>query len=433
MHDGRGVTLIDTIVGISLMLVVFVGIAAVFQLSVDVVTNNKARSGAIALADQRMEYVRSLSYASVGTVGGVPSGSLAQSESLSLNGVSYTRRTIVLYEDDPKDGSGSSDTNHIIEDYKAVKVDVAWTSRTGTRHVDVVTRVSPPTSSGESNPCTSSCGNLSISVANASNQPLAGASVTISNSTTNPTINFSTFTNASGTVTLLATPAASGYGVVASEAGYSTDQTYSGTNSTKPLLTVSNNLTTSSTFQIDTLSSMTLLTLQYGSLAPITSVPFTMHGAKTTNSNPLTYKYNATLGGTGSATTTLSSMEWDTYSLSVATTTGYDLAYTCQPQPVALSPNSATTTYLYLAPHTTNSLSVEVTAASNGALISGASVHLFKTGYDTTQATDSCGQTFFSGLSSGTYTLSVSAAGHTTYTNNAFSVSGSTQAQASLN
>ena len=63
----RGVTLIDTIVGIALMLVVFMGIAATFRLSIDVVTNNKARSGAIALADQRMEYIRSLSYASIGT------------------------------------------------------------------------------------------------------------------------------------------------------------------------------------------------------------------------------------------------------------------------------------------------------------------------------------------------------------------------------
>ena len=34
----RGVTLIDTIVGSALMLVVFVGIAGVFQLSIDVVT-----------------------------------------------------------------------------------------------------------------------------------------------------------------------------------------------------------------------------------------------------------------------------------------------------------------------------------------------------------------------------------------------------------
>src|SRR3989344_5795420 len=61
----RGVTFIDTVVGTALMLVVFLGIAGVFQLSIDVVTNNKARAGAIALANERMEYIRSLAYASI--------------------------------------------------------------------------------------------------------------------------------------------------------------------------------------------------------------------------------------------------------------------------------------------------------------------------------------------------------------------------------
>ena len=49
--------MLDTIVGSALMLVVFVGVAAAFQLSVGVVTNNKARAGAIALANERMEYI----------------------------------------------------------------------------------------------------------------------------------------------------------------------------------------------------------------------------------------------------------------------------------------------------------------------------------------------------------------------------------------
>ena len=434
MRSARGVTLIDTVVGVALLLLVFVGISAVFRLSIDVVTNNKARAGAIALADQRMEYIRSLTYPSVGTQGGIPTGLIAPSESISLNGVSYTRRTVVTYADDPKDGIDASDSNGVTEDYKAVKVDVAWTSRLGgTRHVDLVARVSPPTSAGETNPCASSCGTLSINVVNASNKALAGASVTITNSTSNPAVNFNTFTNANGTVTLLAAPASAGYGVVVTNTGYSTDQTGTGANASRLPLTVSNNLTTSATFQIDGLSSMAVVTYQYGTLLPITSVPFSIHGAKTTSSNPVTYKYSATLGGTGSPATTISNLEWDTYTFAVAAATGYDLAYSCGPQPIALSPNTATTTYLYLATHTSNSLAVKVSASADSGLIGGASVRLFKSGYDTTQITDSCGQTFFSGLSSGTYTLSVSASGHTTFTNANLSVASSTQSQVSLN
>lgn len=429
----RGVTLIDTIVGVALMLVVFMGIAATFRLSIDVVTNNKARSGAIALADQRMEYIRSLAYTAVGTVGGIPNGIIPQSETTTLNGVTYTRRTIIVYADDPKDGTGVSDTNSVTADYKAVKVDVAWTSRYGgTRHVNLATRISPATGL-ETNPCASSCGTLVINVANSASASLAGASVSITNSTVSPTVNFSTFSNASGTVTLLAAPAGSGYSVVVTNPGYSTDQTNSGSNPTKSPLTVSSNQTTSSTFQIDALSSMTILTLAYGTNAPITNASFSMHGAKTTNTSPVTYKYSATLGGGGSATTTVSNLEWDTYSTGVSSATGYDLAYSCSPQPVSLAAGVVATTTLYLAPHTTNSLAVEALTSSGGTLISGASVRLYKSGYDTTQATDSCGQTFFAGLSAGTYSITVTSAGHTTYNASNLSVASSTQYVALIN
>lgn len=140
----RGVTLIDTVVGTALMLVVFVGIAGAFQLSIDVVTSNKSRAGAIALADERMEYIRSLAYASVGTSGGNPSGAIAQSETVVMNGISYTRRTVIVYVDDPKDGLAGADSNGITRDYKAIKVDVSWRSRIGVRHIILVTRISPP-------------------------------------------------------------------------------------------------------------------------------------------------------------------------------------------------------------------------------------------------------------------------------------------------
>lgn len=414
MHHSRGVTLIDTVVGVSLMLVVFLGVFAAFQLSVDVVLNNKARAGAIALADERMEYVRSLPYASIGTVGGVPSGTLAQSETLSLNGVSYTRRTVAEYVDDPKDGTGAADTTGTA-DYKAVKVEVSWPSRTGARDVSVVSRFEP-TAGLES---AVSGGTLAITVNNASGQPVSDAQVSIVNAGASPAVNLTTYTNVNGGVSLPGTPAASNYAVTVTKSGYSTAQTYSSTvsnpNPSPANLTVSSNQTTSSTFAIDQLATLTILTLRYGSTSTISSVPVTVTSAKTIGSNPVVYKYSATIGGAGSATTTLSNMEWDTYTMSVSSATGYDLASSCDPQPVALAPGSSVTTTLYLTPHTTYSLPVKVTSASDGSLISAASVRLYKTGYDTTQSTDACGQTFFSGLTTGAYSIAVSAAGHTTY------------------
>ena len=258
----RGVTLLDTVVGSALMLVIFLGIAAAFELSIDVVSNNKARGGAIALANERMEYVRSLTYASVGTTGGIPAGSIAQSEIAVLNNINYTRRTVVAYADDPKDGLGASDSNAITTDYKVVKVDVAWTTRRGTRHISLVSRLQPP--AGMETACTPPCGTLSISAVNAALAPLPGASVSIVNPSTVPAININTFTNASGTATFLGAPAASGYQIVVSRAGYSTAQTYSitaqNTDPTPGNLTVSNNQTTNGTFAIDIVSSITVQT-----------------------------------------------------------------------------------------------------------------------------------------------------------------------------
>ena len=263
--DERGVTLLDTVVGTALMLVIFLGIAGAFQLSLDVVSNNKARSGGIALAGERMEYIRSIAYGSIGTVGGIPSGLVAPSETVALNGVTYTRRTLVAYVDDPKDGLGAADANGINSDYKTAKVDVAWTSRTGTRHITLVSRFEPP--SGMEIACTPPCGTLVINAVNSASAPLSGVSVSIVNVSTSPAVNISTFTNASGTATFIGAPAASGYEVVVTKSGYSTAQTYSvtaqNTNPNPGHLTVANNQTTSGTFSIDLVSNIIVNTYSH--------------------------------------------------------------------------------------------------------------------------------------------------------------------------
>ncbi len=564
--DSRGVTLIDTLVGVALMLVVFLGIFAAFELSVDVVTNNKARAGAIELADQRMEYIRSLTYSVVGTVGGIPSGSIPQSETVVLNGVTYTRRTVIEYEDDQKDSPNGS-----TENYKAVKVDVAWTSQSGTRHITLVTRVSPTT--GLATTCTS-CGTLLISVVNASSSPFSGASVSIMNASTSPAVNINTFSNASGTVEILGVPTGSGYSIVVTNTNYSTAQTYSATSqNTNPNpgnLTVSNNETTSGTFAIDVLGSMTIQTwtqilsgtwtapfsntseiatstnitvsdgnahltslassgnlqsiaiapsylatwgsvswtnsqpsgtsilyhvydgagvnlipesqlpgnsagfttspINLGSVStstypsislfatlspsasstpsisswgvsytygptPLPNIAFTLQGSKTIGSGPsgTLYKYSQNLSSGSASSLTIPNLEWDTYAITVnGASTGYDIASSCNPQPESLSPGASLTTKLFLAAHTTNSLLIDVRSSSTGALLPGASAHVTASGYNTALTTDSCGQAFFPGLTSGSYSITVSATGHTTYSNSNYSVSGTTRLSVSI-
>lgn len=415
-----GVTLIDAVVGSALMLIVFVGIAGAFRLSIDVVINNKARSGAIALANERMEYVRSLSYDSVGTVGGIPAGVIPQSEVVTLNTVSYVLRTTIQYVDDPKDGTGVSDANAITSDYKAVRAEVSWMTRGHARSISLVTRIQPHNGMETA----VAGGTLLLSVLDAGNQPVSSAAVSITNLSASPDIDIDTYTNIDGLVTLTGATTTGTYSIVITKSGYSTDQTYTLPNPFRAPLTVASNQTTSATFAIDLLSSLTVFTRAWGSENGMNGV-FVLRGSKTISSDPLTYKYDSSLGGS-SPTTTVQNLEWDTYLLSVASTTGYDLASSCPLQSIYVAPNTATSAVLYLAPHTAHSLPVAVKDNATNALLPGASVRLYKSGYDETEVTDSCGQTFFGSLSSGTYSIAVTAPGHAPFDASNVSVSGVT-------
>ncbi|MCE9541536.1 carboxypeptidase-like regulatory domain-containing protein [Candidatus Kaiserbacteria bacterium] len=569
--SSAGVTLIDTVVGTALMLLIFMGVAAAFQLSIDVVTSNKARAGAIALLNERMEYIHSLTYSAIGTSGGIPSGALAQNETVMLNGVTYNRRTLIVYYDDSKDGSGGGDANTIQADSKVFKVDVSWTSRTGTRHITASARVAPLTGLESA----VSGGTLTINAVDSLGAPISSAQVTVVNAGTS--VNLITYTNASGTIQFVGTPASAGYQISVTKSGYSTAQTYSATaQNTSPNpghLTVTNNVTTSATFAVDVLGNKTVRTwtpvqtgtttdtyadsskiatssnvsvasgvaaisapapygtglLQSTAVAPsylygwklltwtdskpagtsivyrvydfggsalipdsqlpgnaagftaspvnlsgiststytglrigatltgsasatpsidtwslgydygpipLPNIAFTLTGSKTIGSGPsgTVYKYSQSLNTGAGASLYIPNIEWDTYTIAVASSTGYDISKSCNPQPETLSPGSSVTTDLYLSAHTASSLLVDVRSAATGALLPNASVQLTKTGYNATVSTGSCGQAFFSGLTNATYTIVVSLAGYTTYTGtNAAVVNGTTKYSVSLN
>lgn len=573
----RGASLIDTIVGIALMLLIFMGVYAAFQLSIDLVSNNKARIGATALAQEQMEYIRSLPYESMAVVGGIPAGSIPQTETVALNGVNYTRRTLIRYFDDPKDGLGGVDTNGNIADSKEIKVETSWTNlKTGTRTIALVSRASP-VGVEQSVPG----GTIAIAVVNADSQPVPSAQVRIVNASTSPAVDITSYTDVDGTTVFIGAPAASGYQIAVSKSGYNSAQTYPASgqnpNPNPGNLTVSNNQTTSATFSIDLVAQKTVRTykaietltwedlfsdssktatttnvtisggdahltgpvpypasgeVQSNDLAPtylytwktarwtdtkpastsvaysvyylsagsptlipdaalpgnstgftasplnlsgistttypsirlravlsttdtsatpsvdswdivydrgpepLGNIQFTMSGNKMIGSdgsgNPI-YKYDQTSASDVGGSVMFSSLENDTYTITVnGTGIGYDIAESCQPQPRALAPNSNMTTLLYFTPHTANSLLVDVRDAG-GAMIPDATIRVYKTGYDTTKTSSSCGQAFFSGLSADTYSIDVSASGYAPQTITNVNVSGASRSSAILN
>lgn len=563
-RGGRGVTLIDTLVGSALMLVVFLGIAAVFQLSVEVVTNNKARAGAIALANERMEYLKSLTYPQIGVIGGIPAGNVPQIETVQFNNIPYTRRTLVLYSDDPQDGLGGADSNGIIADFKTIRVEVSWQAQQGTRSISLIGRISPV---GIETAVPG--GTLTIAAVNASNAALFDAQVQIVNASTSPIINITTYTGQDGNISFIGAPASSNYQITVTKSGYSTAQTYSATtqnpNPNPRHLTVVTNQTTTGTFAIDLLATKTIyvfkhivpqtwtdvfadetqiatsshvvlsggevfldsedsvyeesgfvesevveptILAEWGSFSwvdatpadteilyrlydatggahtlvpeddmpgnaagfssspvdlsalststyralslradlstsdtsttsalaswnlsydfgpePFPSFTFTMRGDKTIGNSPTVYKYDKYLTSDSSALVSIPTIEWDTYTIGVTSTSTYEIAEACAPQPQALAPGETQETSIYLLPATSHSLLVDV-RTGGGATLSGADVQAVRTGYDFTKETSACGQSFFPGLSNAPYTITVSKDGYQTYTATDFSVFG---------
>jgi hypothetical protein len=253
----RGATFIDAVVGTALMLLVFLGIFGVIRLVVVSVGLGKAKTGAVALANEQIEYLRSLPYNNVAVVGGIPPGTIPPTQTISLNNIDYTRRTFIAFVDAPADGVGPADTNGIQADYKIAKVDVSWAFRNATRTITFLTSIVPKgieTLDGG--------GTVAINVVNASGVAVPNAEIVITNTVVNPSISIATFANSAGTAYFPGAPTSTAYHIVATKGGYSSAQTYTAS-TTNPNpnprdLTVIADTITSATFRIDLLSDVTI-------------------------------------------------------------------------------------------------------------------------------------------------------------------------------
>lgn len=265
----RGMSLVDVVVGTALLLVLFLALFGLLRASLILSTLGKAKAGATSLASTQMEYLRGLSYDALGTVGGIPSGTVPQDATTTENGIPYAVHTFIQYVDDPADGTGVNDTNGITTDYKRARVSVSYTVGGRTTAVVLVSNFAPPGLE-----TTNGGGTLVINVVNASGAPVQGASVQILNAATVPTVNVTTFTNAAGMVSLPGAATSTSYQVLVSRSGFSSAQTYArdttNQNPNPGYLTVVKSQTTTQTFAIDALASLAISTF-----SPITTSTFT--------------------------------------------------------------------------------------------------------------------------------------------------------------
>jgi type II secretory pathway pseudopilin PulG len=257
----KGITFIGTIIGISIMTILFVAMFSTFNAMLHFAKRNQFRSNAIMLANEHIEKIRAMPFDSVGTVGGLPSGQIPQNESIVFDGHTYNKRTFIQYVDDPADGLGASDS--LTADYKRIKVEMSYDYNGATQSFSIVTTVAP-----KSQESLTGAGVLRINVTDALNNPIWMASVHVVNNTVATSVNITTFTNASGTVSFPGAWAGGGYEVYVSKSGYSSAQTYT-SSSTNPNpspspYNVAENGTTEVFFKIDKLSNIHLVTQSQG-------------------------------------------------------------------------------------------------------------------------------------------------------------------------
>lgn len=256
----KGMTLVELLVAIGVLMLVFGGLMGSIQFVMALIGSSKAQAGGIALANEKIEYIRSLPYDDVGTVGGIPNGLIPQNSSTTLNGIEYSERVLIGYVDAPEDGTDASDENGIVSDYKLVKVEYSWDYKGNAKTISLLSNIVP-----RGIETTAGGGTLTVNVFDADVLPVSGAAVRVYNDNGTTTIDTTRYTNTNGVAMFSGAPALAGYEITVTKAGFSTDQTYEATLAnpnpvTLPVAVLEAEVSTMN-FQIDELSDLTVETI----------------------------------------------------------------------------------------------------------------------------------------------------------------------------
>lgn len=412
----KGFSLIEVLVGSFVFVVVAVATLKAFGVMMDSVAISRAKVAAAGVANEQIEIIRNLPYQDVGIVAGLPLGKIPRTQSVTRANYKFTVTTTIRSTDDTFDGTiGGSPSDTSPADYKLVDLDIACSNCKSFSPLGFTTLVAPHALETASNN-----GALFIRVFDSDGLPVPTASIHLVNTQTNPDTVIDDTTDNDGWLKIVDAPTGvEAYNITATKSGYSQDQTYpaggaAGSNPIQPDATVVVQQVTQTSLSIDRTASLNVSSID-ATCASLPSIGFSLTGTKLIGTpNILKYTtHNFSTNSSGSYS--ISPLEWDTYSV-LLTSSSYDLAGTNPLPSFEINPNETKNLQLITIAHVDNALLVSV-RDQNDAAIDGATVRLQKSGFDETKTTNSetCptpGQTFWNGLLSGTYTLTVSKTGY---------------------
>jgi type II secretory pathway pseudopilin PulG len=263
----KGFSLVEVIFVAALSVLVFGVLLSSFQYSLKLINQSRSKLSALSVANDRMEFFRSLPYNDIGTISGIISGAIPQNSIVTLNDIEFHERVLVEYVDDPADGKAGTatpDSNGIPSDYKCIKLEYTWDVNGTTNVVSLISNIVP-----RSIESTAGGGTVKINVIDENSALLPGASVRLINNTTGSPIDVTRIADAGGVALFSGAPAASNYEVIvtANISGhqYSTAQTYETTGANpnpivSPFSVLVSDISTL-TFQIGELSDLDIKTL----------------------------------------------------------------------------------------------------------------------------------------------------------------------------
>lgn len=254
----KSFTLIEVLIGISLIIIIFFGVFNAFYSTFKILGLEQRKTTALEIAQGEIEKIRNMKYLDVGTVGAslpYASGTLEASTSTVLNNVVYNIQRKVKYIYDPADGNETC-----LLDYKKVEIKVSFSGNLG-GEVVLTTNVSPKDKIEELATCENQpVGVLSVNVFNARGEFVENPRIEVFNAT--PTTLVDSAVPSSGKYDFPLVPGT--YKVVVSKDGYSSEKTYSIEEIAipeKPNPIVLEGQITEISFLIDKLSSMLIKTL----------------------------------------------------------------------------------------------------------------------------------------------------------------------------
>ncbi len=261
-----GYTLVELLLTLVVLAVLALGAFDLFTSLLHSAIVAQREAAASTLATNQMEYLKSLPYDKLAVAGGaiVSTTTIPASFTKKIEGVTYTVTTGITYVDNAYDGcgsyptlalkqkycrdypapSGAPATDNNAGDYKDMTVTV--TDKSGLRLATVDSHAAALVAETASN-----TGALFVYVVDSSGNPVVGATVIATNSTTTPTVNVTDTSDSNGIVIFYDLPPSSSgnkYVIAASNSGYSSLTTIAPTGSLQPTYSSQNLIAQSSSY-----------------------------------------------------------------------------------------------------------------------------------------------------------------------------------------